>query len=51
MRSQGTYTYDDPGLGRDYGLQLIYIDLGLFLRLVDIIGLVERGGLAVARLG
>jgi hypothetical protein len=45
-----THTDNDPCLGRDHRLQLVYIDFSLLFSLVDILGLVQRGWLAGARL-
>ena len=50
MESEYTDTYDEPGLGGDYRLQVIDIDLGRFFCLADIISLLQRGWLAIARL-
>jgi hypothetical protein len=50
INSGYTHAYDDPCLGRDYGLQLIYVDFWLFFRLVDILALIKRRRRAVARL-
>ena len=44
------YTYDNPCLGRHDGLQLLDIDIGRFLSLVDVVGLLQRGRLVVASL-
>ena len=45
---EDAYTDNQPRLGRNYRLELIYTDFGCFLVLVDIVGLLQRGRLAVA---